>query len=295
MPISKEEEPVNKRESSAYLVSLNEQVFICPLCKAPMKVNELRSVICKNHHTFDFAKQGYVNMMTRPTKSIYKKELFEARHKMITGSHIYSPLHKQISKIMLEQLLHCTGQKFVLDAGCGEGSHLQRVLDVSANHEITGVGLDISKEGVAMAAKNYRSALWIVGDIAHAPIADQSCHAVLNILSPANYSEFKRIMAPNGLIVKVVPGVHYLKELRGFRPDDKQYTNKETVSLFQEHFQLVEHIKLNYTIELAETDLINLVKMTPLGWNIGDEWTAYWEKLSFFHVTIELEIMVGVK
>src|SRR5699024_11259625 len=76
------------------------------------------------------------------------------------------------------------------------------------------MGLDVSKEGVIMAAKNYKDTIWLVGDLANTPIGDGSCQVILNIFSPANYMEFKRVLAPNGLVVKVVPRANYLKELR---------------------------------------------------------------------------------
>src|SRR5699024_8950783 len=78
----------------------------------------------------------------------------------------------------------------------------------------TRMGLDVSKEGVIMAAKNYKDTIWLVGDLANTPIGDGSCQVILNIFSPANYMEFKRVLAPNGLVVKVVPRANYLKELR---------------------------------------------------------------------------------
>src|SRR5699024_11433583 len=58
------------------------------------------------------------------------------------------------------------------------------------------------------------SDLWLVGDLANTPIGDGSCQVILNIFSPANYMEFKRVLAPNGLVEKVVPRANYLKELR---------------------------------------------------------------------------------
>lgn len=56
--------------------------------------------------------------------------------------------------------------------------------------------------------------MWFVADLANLPIADQSVAVIMNILSPANYQEFKRVLVDDGLIIKVVPRSDYLAELR---------------------------------------------------------------------------------
>ena len=45
---------------------------------------------------------------------------------------------------------------------------------------------------------------------------------ILNILSPANYAEFTRLLKPDGLFVKVVPENDYLKELRNVFYDETE-------------------------------------------------------------------------
>ncbi|WP_244943960.1 putative RNA methyltransferase [Siminovitchia fortis] len=190
---------MNQKERSAEAVSGIVDVFRCPLCNSPMKVFALKSLICSNSHTFDFSKQGYVNMMNRPSNGHYDKKLFEARRRIIMESNLYTLLHEKVSEMLKKHLDGSYEPTVLLDAGCGEGSHLQKTLDECKNDAITGIGLDISKEGIMMAAKNYKSPIWLVGDLANIPLSDQSCHVVLNYLSPANYEEFKRILAPDGL------------------------------------------------------------------------------------------------
>src|SRR5699024_9854316 len=131
----------------------------------------------------------------------------------------------------------------IADLGCGEGSHLQSILENLSDNNIVGVGLDISKEGILMAAKKYANPIWLVGDLAKPPFADHSFHVILNILSPANYNEFKRILAPDGLAIKVVPRSHYLQELRDalfVNDENNDYQNDHTVSLFKENFELLD-------------------------------------------------------
>jgi len=59
-----------------------------------------------------------------------------------------------------------------------------------------------------MAYKNYQNPIWLVGDLANILLTSQSCHVILNILSPANYMEFKRVLASeNGRLSGIRIGV----------------------------------------------------------------------------------------
>ena len=45
-----------------------ESLFACPICQAPMHL-DLSSLVCQNRHTFNIAKQGFVNFL-RQNKGI---------------------------------------------------------------------------------------------------------------------------------------------------------------------------------------------------------------------------------
>lgn len=288
---------MTNKEKSAELVSKYVHVLSCPLCNSPFKVSNLKSLVCSNKHTFDFAKQGYVNMLTRSTNSHYNKELFKARHQIIMKSDLYILLHKKISKVINEDVNAANDQTMILDAGCGEGSHLQGILDECKNEAMTGVGLDISKEGIRMAASNYKESIWLVGDLANSPMVDQSCHVILNILAPANYKDFKRILVPGGLVIKVVPRSNYLRELREALLGDTEkqvYKNNETVSLFKQHFHLLDIFNLSYSKELTQTELVHLTQMSPLAWSSNKEHIDQFTNQGFSEITLDVDILVGI-
>lgn len=288
---------MTKKEKSARLVSKFEHVLSCPHCSTPMKVVDLKSLVCLNRHTFDFAKQGYVYMLTSQVNSHYDKELFQARQNVIMESHLYELLHKTISEVIKQHIHELAVEPIkVLDAGCGEGSHLIHILEQLNSERVTGFGLDISKEGIRLAAKKSGEAIWIVGDLANAPFAEESFQVILNILSPANYKEFKRILAPNSLLVKVVPRSNYFKELREALYRNKQkraYTNDEIVSLYKQHFQLIDMFNLCYTRELTQAELINVVRMSPLAWNLNKN-PMELNSLGVSEITVDLDILVGI-
>src|SRR5699024_12760558 len=80
---------MTNKEKSAKVVSEIVDIFRCPICHRSMKVVDFKSLICSNNHTFDFAKQGYVNMLTRSSNKHYDKNLFDAIQKIIILSNLY--------------------------------------------------------------------------------------------------------------------------------------------------------------------------------------------------------------
>lgn len=286
----------SNKVKSAERFSKFESIFKCPLCERSINVVDFKSLICARNHTFDFAKQGYVNLLTRPANSHYKKELFEARHNIITETNLYTELQEMITNVIKEQIQISSSPLLILDVGCGEGSHLQKIVE-ECNPPVTGIGIDISREGIVLASKRYQNSMWVVGDLAKSPFNDQSFHVILNILSPSNYKEFKRILIQDGIIIKVVPRPNYLRELREVFFDDKEkrsYQNDETASLFIKHFQLINTIRLSYTKELRSTELTSLVQMSPLSWNSKKEQLHTLINRRSSEITVDLDILIGI-
>lgn len=287
---------MNNKEKAAVLVREHEEKFRCPICRQQLKVTAETSMTCEKNHTFDFAKQGYVNLLHRPVKTQYNRELFQARNAIIMESDLYGEMHQEVSEIIAKNFPRLKEPSMILDAGSGEGSHLQRILETTEPLKLAGVGLDISKEGIRMAASNYKEAIWFVGDLANIPMENEALNIILNILSPANYQEFKRVLNHDGLMIKVVPSADYLIELRQsiFNNTEKEsYENQKTVTLFREHFQSVEVKNLKYKKKIQTSELENLLHMTPLGWNA--EKSAMDELLhqDYFEITVDLDLLIG--
>ncbi len=256
-----------------------ESIFVCPFCAEPLTVEDSGRIVCPSNHSFDIAKQGYVNFMTKPVQSMYSKQLFEARHAVIS-SGLYDPLQQRLAELAVGEL--------VLDTGCGEGSHLARIME---KRQGFGVGIDIAKEGILAAAKFHAGLVWCVGDLAKSPYRKGSFDTIFNILSPANYEEFKRLLAPGGKVIKVVPQEGYLQQLRqqAFAQSDKEsYTNHQTVARFKESFSSVEVERLTYTLELQKELVPKLLEMTPMGWHIENQ-----KAITLEEITIDMDILIG--
>lgn len=271
---------LSKRQQAIQTMQRHEQMLQCPLCKEPMTVAGSGTVQCENRHAYDIAKQGYVYLLTKPMQSMYSRELFEARHDVI-ASGLYDEVQQTVAKLLP------AGR--VLDTGCGEGSHLVRMLE--GRPDCTGVGIDIAKEAIVAAAKFATGPIWCVGDLANSPYAAGSFSSILNFLSPANYDEFKRLLGQDGVVIKVVPEKGYLQELRAqaFANSEKEtYSNEQTVQRFAENFQRVEKHRVTYTKPLDPALVPKLLQMTPMGWHIEHK-----EAVQLPRITIDVSILVG--
>lgn len=285
---------MTRKEQSALFIREHQALLSCPICRKEMTISKLASLACSNNHTFDVAKQGYVNMVTRPVKSNYDKDLFKARHEIIMTSQLYDSLHHRISKVLNENIMDTSNHNYIFDAGAGEGSHLVKILNQLTNH-LTGVGIDLSKEGIRLAASTHQ-AIWFVADLANIPVKNKSFQVILNILSPANYQEFDRVLADDGIMIKVVPGSNYLKELRTvlFSKEEKAtYNNDKTVSLFKEKYPVVEIENVTYTRQLTRHELEHFIQMTPLAWNMDrNQIMKLWDK-DYTDITFDLDLLIG--
>jgi len=275
---------LSKRALSIQQFQVNSRLFACPICKQEIEISNEGKMSCLSNHTFDVAKQGYVYMLNRPVQSMYGKELFDSRHTVIQAG-IYDRLQAAIAREIT------VAQPVLLDTGCGEGSHLHRICEQLDRP--VGVGIDISKEGIIAAAKYNPEELWCVGDLANSPFNEQSFDAILNILSPANYDEFKRLLKRGGKVIKVVPQENYLKELRkqAFADSEKEsYTNAQTVERFRASFANTEIKRITYTVPLEPYLVQNLLEMTPMGWHIEDK-----ESIQLQEITIDLDLLIGME
>ncbi|WP_335490668.1 putative RNA methyltransferase [Bacillus sp. JJ1773] len=291
---------MNKRLKSAEYISNFESIFKCPICHSTMMVFEFKSLICSNNHTFDFTKQGYINLTTHQVKTKYSKDLFEARRKLIIEDGFFKPLSQAIAEIINKHTIK-KGEISLIDMGCGEGSHLSSICDIVSseyNKTIKGVGIDLSKEGILVAAKNYTNKIWAVADLANTPFKDKQFDVILNILSPSNYAEFNRLTKADGLVVKVVPQCGYLKEFREVifdEPKKQSYTNVNTVERFNMNFKLVDSSRLCYTVTLNNPSIQTLVQMTPLSWAATESQAKLFLEANSAQITVDLEILIGKK
>jgi 23S rRNA (guanine745-N1)-methyltransferase len=106
----------------------------------------------------------------------------------------------------------------VLDAGCGTGHYLDRVIAGLARRDAAscqGLGIDLSKDSADLASRRHAHLAFAVADIwAPWPIHDACVDLVINVFAPKNFAEMARVLHPDGVLAVAYPGPAHLSELR---------------------------------------------------------------------------------
>ena len=262
--------------------------FACPICQENLTLVET-SLKCCNRHSFDLAKFGYVNLAPQIKQSAnYDKENFQNRQQILEAG-FYQAILDAVSDLLANSETSTT----ILDIGCGEGFYSRKLQE---NHpEKTFFAFDISKDSVQIAAKSEPNwaVNWFVGDLARLPIKDASMDILLDIFSPANYGEFRRVLSKDGILIKVIPTENHLKEIRQKVQDqltNKDYSNQDIKEHFQEHFTILSSQTASLTKTITAEQLQALLSMTPLLFHV-DQSKIDWSQLT--EITIEAEVLVG--
>ncbi len=262
--------------------------FACPICQENLTLVET-SFKCCNRHSFDLAKFGYINLEPQIKQSAnYDKENFQNRQQILEAG-----FYQAILEAVSDLLSNSKNAKTILDIGCGEGFYSRKLQE--RHPDKTFYAFDISKDSVQIAAKSEPNwaVNWFVGDLARLPIKDASMDILLDIFSPANYGEFRRVLSKDGILIKVIPTKNHLKEIRQKVQDqltNKDYSNQDIKNHFQENFTILSSQTASLTKTITAEQLQTLLSMTPLLFHV-DQSKIDWSQLT--EITIEAEILVG--
>ncbi|MFZ3183275.1 MAG: methyltransferase domain-containing protein [Pseudomonas sp.] len=243
-------------------------MLICPICSAPLST-VANGVACPAKHSFDRARQGYLNLL--PVQHKNSREpgdnaaMVEARRRFLDGGH-YAPLAKRLAELAAG----FTPERW-LDIGCGEGYYTQQIADALPNAD--GYALDISREAVKQACKRSPQLTWLVASMARVPLADASCQLLASVFSPLDWQEAKRLLAPGGGLLRMGPTREHLYELRQQLYDEvREYDDQKHLALVPDGMQLAHSETLSFKLKLETAqDRADLLSMTPHGWRASVE------------------------
>ena len=237
--------------------------LICPICQLPLE-QEGRSLRCGRNHSFDMARQGYVNLLPVQQKRSLnpgdtREQVLSRRAFLETGA--YRPIVEAVNAAAEGH----AGP--ILDVGCGEGYYAVRVAE-HLNAQLT--GLDISKEAVRCAAAQYKGHRWLCGTAAHLPIADGSVGVLMSMFALTMPREFHRVLKEDGIFIQVLAAQDHLMGLKSIIYPEILLKEKDSVPEL-EGFELCSSTPVHFEFTAEGEQITNLLSMTPHFWRISAE------------------------
>ncbi len=277
-------------------------IMQCPVCKSPL----LKSAVeyqCINRHTFDVAREGYVNLMLSHKK--HSKEpgdsadMIHSRRRFLDKG-FYDRLSEAINRVVAEILSRYDGMSniTILDAGCGEGYYLRHLREYLMRDATLPppdlYGIDISKYAVSKAAQREKGVTWGVANIADLPFIPASLDIILNIFALSDFAEFSRALTDSGRVITVTPGPRHLSGLREIiYPVVREHPESGINDRARGLFNLSSSTRINYNITLEGREVImDLLSMTPYYWNI--DMTTKSRVESIDRLALDVDVVISV-
>lgn len=272
----------SKKQTLVDFLTLND-LLQCPICGKSFLVDQNQAK-CESHHTFDISKNGYMTLLKARKLNIdkhYDKFLFDNRRNLI-ASGFFEPVENFIVHFINSNSIG-VDKINILDLGSGEGTITKRIynkLDLDSNI----VMLDYSKTAIKLSTDYIKDNVCsIVADMSFLPIKSDSIEYIINFLSPITPVEAIRVLNSKGFIIKVIPTINYLKELRDIIK--KEYTPKVESNLLKT-FNIYDSKTISYSVKLTKETKEYLKNMTPLMFDCRDD------DINLESVTVELKVLI---
>nr|WP_151749306.1 methyltransferase domain-containing protein [Acinetobacter seifertii] len=263
--------------------------LMCPVCRQRLELIN-KTWRCDQGHSYDIAKQGYVNLHVVQHKHSKNPgdtpESVDARRAFLQDGY-YQPLQQAVVAL-LKQLK----AKSVLDIGCGEGYYTSAMQDAVEQC----IGVDIAKNAVQRAAKLNHNVTWVVGTGATLPVIDRSMDVCTSLFSPIPQVEILRVLKDDGYLIVVTPATEHLYAMReALFEHVNPHTPQKFVEQLQDLFELKEQQVIDAPLLLDQEALKNLIAMTPYAYKASPERRMQLEQQSQLEVTASFQIYLFQK
>ena len=221
--------------------------ILCPVCKKILNGSD-KIYSCENRHSFDIAKEGYLNLNLKNSQNTGDNtEMIRARKAFLEKGY-YDFLRQEINKYINEN-------DGLVDLACGEGYY------TSFFKAKDKIGIDLSKTGLKIASKADKTTTYLLCSIFHDPLEDKSADVILTIFAPIAKEEIVRILKDDGIFILVKPDKDHLYELKEKIYDHPYYNEVEEINI--NGMALYKEIPISRKTLVKKQDLNNLFRMTP--------------------------------
>lgn len=266
-------------------------MLTCPICGEVLTQHK-NSLLCINNHCFDYAKQGYINLLpVQQKKSLHpgdSREMLHARRNFLSKG-FYSEILDTVA-VLIEK--YSKNPQSYLDIGCGEGYYTAGICEKIPFK--SAVGTDIAKDAVKMCCNRTKDIDWVVATASHLPLKDNSIDVITAIFSLVVAGEYYKKLKKGGIIIEVTAGNNHLIELKREIYDNVFEQNKKQGDV-SEFFTTLYQGKIEFPLSLQGEDLKNLLTMTPHINRIKEESKNRLYTLNRLDLTVDCNVRVLVK
>ena len=234
----------------------------CPVCEGDLALVD-GALRCAGGHSFDIARQGYVNLVPGSADTA---EMVEARDDFLRTGHF-----DRLTRALVLESQGPGAPGAIVDLGAGTGHHLSHALD--AHPSRIGVAIDSAPPALRRAARAHERAAAVGADVwKPLPLKDGAAALALSVFAPRNPAEMARVLAPGGSLLAVTPTTRHLHELVGplgllSVPDDKE---DRLDAQLAGHFELAARRAVEYAMFLSRDEAAQLVRMGPSAWHVDE-------------------------
>ncbi len=276
------------------------ELLICPHCGSRFS-SAGPGLRCSAGHSFDVARQGYVNLVPgdRRPRTGDTASMVRAREIFLEGGH-FAGLREAVVETAVRAVLKSPGEEgsargCIVDVGAGTGYYLSGVLDRLPGR--IGLALDISKFALRRAARAHERLGAVACDTwQRLPVRDHCAALILDVFAPRNPAEFRRVLEPEGRLIVVTPGQRHLCELvpsLGLLEVDEQ-KHERLEAKFADYFVLAGSVCRDEFLLLTPAEVAVLVEMGPSAFHVPAEEIARKAALLGDCVTVTASINISV-
>jgi 23S rRNA (guanine745-N1)-methyltransferase len=227
----------------------------CPICHQPLTLAQ--TLRCQGGHSFDIARQGYVNLGTGARLPSGDTAAMVMAREVVQSGGLFAPLEAALSQKVP------ASARLIADFGAGTGHYLSRVLD--ERPQALGLAFDVSKPALRRAARAHERMGAILADTWKSlPLKDSSADVILNVFAPRNGPEMRRVLAHQGILIVAAPAPGHLRELReAARLLEIDPAKQERLLAALDGFDKIGEETVGWRLDLSAAQADSLILMGP--------------------------------
>tara|TARA_R110001592_G_scaffold52649_5_gene161248 strand:- start:4444 stop:5352 length:909 start_codon:yes stop_codon:yes gene_type:complete len=296
--------------------------LICPVCSNTLSIDKAslakyKSLSCAQGHLFDYAKQGYLNLLlSQHKKSKHPGDtlkMVQARTHFLDQGFYDSISHFLLNECIDKNLpslpktsdtKNSTQVLSYLDLACGEGFYTHKVhdylrhntLEKSQYDSLVCTGIDISTPAIKAACHRSKEIQWLISSLARIPLADNSQDLVTGLFFHFDLAEVARILKQDGYFIMATTGPNHLIELREQIYDkvkEEKLKDFSGINNGLSHSKTLS-LKTSQSLDSSE-DILSLLAMTPHYWRCTQEKKQGLEALPKLELTLDIQFDIFIK